>query len=149
MLISIIAIVLSQSAPDASRLPNALERSVLHSLRQVESGGHPDPANAIGDNGRAIGPYQIHREYWADALAYRPELGGTYQDCRSKAYAEQVILAYWDRYATKAVRAYSRFHTLTPIAHAEILARIHNGGPAAMNNPKTFPYWLRVRRFLR
>ena len=27
-----------------------------------------------GDGGRAIGPYQIHRVYWQDAVGFRPEL---------------------------------------------------------------------------
>ena len=149
MLTTLIAIVISQATPTTDRLPNALERAVLHSLRQVESGGHPDPKNAVGDNGRAIGPYQIHRQYWQDAVQFRPSLGGTYESCRETAYAEQVILAYWDRYATPAIKTYAKFHTLDRLATAEILARIHNGVPSGNSNPKTFAYWLRVKQHLR
>lgn len=149
MLTTLLAIVISQSTVTTERLPNALERAVLHSVRLVESGGHPDPRNAIGDNGRAIGPYQIHREYWHDAIQYRPSIGGSYEDCKDARYAEQIILAYWDRYATKAIQAHARFHTMNNMAIAEILARVHNGGPAGNTNPQTIRYWLRVKQHLR
>ncbi len=116
--------------------PDALERAVLDSVRQVESGGHPNPERATGDSGRAIGPYQIWRAYWADALEYDPSIGGTYQDCRNAAYAERVILAYWHRYAP-------------PAPTAEQLARIHNGGPKGWKSKATIKYWLRVQANLR
>jgi len=35
-------------------------------LIKVESGGK---SNAIGDNGKAIGPAQIHKVYWQDATS--------------------------------------------------------------------------------
>lgn len=116
--------------------PDALERSVLDSVRQVESGGHPNPERAVGDSGKAIGPYQIWHAYWADALEYDPSIGGTYADCRNAAYAERVILAYWHRYAP-------------PSPSAEQLARIHNGGPKGWKSKATLKYWLRVQANMR
>lgn len=131
----IIVAVLAITRPHHVK-PDALERAVLDSVRQVESGGHPDPERAVGDCGRAIGPYQIHREYWADAVVYDPNLGGRYEDCRNAAYAERVILAYWHRYAP-------------PAPTAEQLARIHNGGPKGWKLKATIKYWLRVQANLR
>lgn len=116
--------------------PNALERSVLDSVRQVESGGHPNPELAVGDSGKAIGPYQIWHAYWADAVQYDPSIGGTYADCRNAAYAERVILAYWHRYAPSS-------------PSAEQLARIHNGGPKGWKSKATVKYWLRVKANMR
>ena len=112
-------------------------RPVLDAIRQVESGGCADPANAVGDSGKAIGPYQIWRAYWQDAVEHDPSLvanGETHQSVRNAAYAERVILAYWARYA--------------PSWDAQTLARIHNGGPAAMKAKRkhlTDGYWAKVR----
>ena len=65
---------------------------ILNAIRFGESVDR-DPV-PDGDGGLAIGPYQIHAIYWRDAIAFEPSLGGTYQDCRRRAYAERVIDAY-------------------------------------------------------
>lgn len=136
-MVNTIIIVAALAATRPHRVtPNALERSVLDSVRQVESGGHPNPERAVGDSGKAIGPYQIWHAYWADALEYDPSIGGTYADCRNAAYAERVILAYWHRYAP-------------PSPSAEQLARIHNGGPKGWKSKATIKYWLRVQANMR
>ena len=63
----------------------------------VETGGSRDPENAVGDGGNAIGPYQIHKVYWQDAVSYDRSLtssGKTYQNCRgpgSYQYSERVM----------------------------------------------------------
>src|SRR5262245_43520697 len=59
---------------------------ILDAIVLVETSGQQNPPD--GDGGRAIGPYQIHLEYWQDALAAEPGLGGSYQDCRRRGYAE-------------------------------------------------------------
>lgn len=110
---------------------------ILDAIRFVESSGRDAPPD--GDGGQAIGPYQIHRVYWQDAVAFRPELGGDYQDCRRRAYAERVIDAYMRRYAAAA---WSN-------GHAETIARTHNGGPKGPTKETTLPYWQRVRSHLR
>ncbi len=115
-------------------------RPILDAIRQVETGGCADPANAVGDGGKALGPYQIHRVYWQDAVERDPSLvanGETYANVRSQAYAERVILAYWSRYAKSWT--------------AEELARIHNGGPSAMKPKRkrfTDGYWAKVQAAL-
>ena len=53
--------------------------------------------NAVGDGGLAIGPFQIHRVYWEDAVAYDPSLtanGQKYENCKgagSVEYSKKVI----------------------------------------------------------
>lgn len=108
---------------------------ILDAIRQVETGGEADPANAVGDGGRAIGPFQIHRAYWQDAVAHDPSIGGVYQDCRDEEYARRVVCAYLARYC----RSWSD----------ETVARIHNGGPAGPRRKATVQYWHKVQAVLR
>jgi hypothetical protein len=104
----------------------------LQAIEQVESRGN---AKAVGDNGRAIGPFQIWRSYWQDAVEHDKNIGGRYEDCFDKEYAKRIVLAYWDRYAPNN-------------ATDQQLARIHNGGPKGHRNPKTLEYWTKVKREL-
>ncbi|MFN9308235.1 MAG: hypothetical protein ACK6DT_19530 [Planctomycetota bacterium] len=107
--------------------------AILQAIRMVESGGNDLIGD--GDGGRAIGPYQIHEVYWRDATAHDPGLGGDYQDCRDRAYAERVVAAYMERYAAAAWRR----------GDAQTIARVHNGGPLGAAKPATLGYWRRVR----
>lgn len=124
------------------RIPVEAQRStwpraqILDAIRQVESSGRESPPD--GDGGLAIGPYQIHRVYWLDAIAEDPAIGGVYDDCRKRAYAEKVIAAYMRRYAPAA---WTR-------GRAEVIARIHNGGPQGHRSAATRGYWQRVLRLL-
>ena len=106
---------------------------ILAAIRYVESGDR-DPV-PDGDGGKAIGPYQIHEVYWRDAVRTAPELGGRYQDCRQRAYAERVIDAYMRHYAAGAWQR----------GEAETIARVHNGGPQGPDKQATAGYWRRVR----
>ena len=113
---------------------------ILDAIEAVETGGHRDPANAVGDSGRALGPLQIHAVYWQDAVEHDPSLianGETYQSVRDRTYARRVVMAYMSRYA----KTWS----------AEEIARLHNGGPAAMKAKRkhlTDGYWAKVRAAL-
>ena len=109
---------------------------ILDAIRFVESGDRDDVPD--GDDGKAIGPYQIHNVYWLDATEFAPQLGGTYQDCRQRGYAEQVIDAYMQRHAA----------TAWEIGDGQTIARIHNGGPTGNTKNATLGYWQRVRRRL-
>lgn len=91
-------------------------RQWLDAVKQVESGGD---CTLVGDGGKAIGPYQIHRGYWLDATAADRTIGGRYEDCVKPEYAERIVNAYMTRHAPK---------NATP----EQLAKIHNGGPKAI-----------------
>jgi len=107
---------------------------ILDAIEKVETGGQRDPANAIGDGGKALGPMQIHRVYWLDAVDHDPSLvanGETYDSVRDRAYARRVVMAYWSRYAKSW--------------DSETLARIHNGGPKGHRKAATLGYWAKVR----
>ena len=107
---------------------------ILDAIEKVETGGQRDPANAVGDQGRALGPMQIHRIYWLDAVDHDPSLvanGETYDSVRDRAYARRVVMAYWSRYAKSW--------------DSETLARIHNGGPKGHRKAATLGYWAKVR----
>ncbi|HEB54441.1 MAG TPA: hypothetical protein ENI87_14410 [bacterium] len=108
-------------------------RDILDAILWVESRGRDDVPD--GDDGLAIGPYQIHRVYWLDATEFDPAIGGSYRDCRRRTYAERVIDAYMRRYAPDAWR----------IGDAQTIARIHNGGPKGHTRQSTLDYWRRVR----
>jgi hypothetical protein len=113
----------------------AQSSELLDAIRQVETGGCKDPANAVGDGGKAIGPFQIHRCYWQDAIDHDPSIGGVYADCKSEEYARKVVSAYMRRYAPKG-------------AGDEAMARIHNGGPSGHRKSATVKYWNKVRKHL-
>ena len=107
-------------------------------MRIVESGGDDD---AVGDGGKAIGPYQIWKVYWQDAIDYDPSIGGSYRDCFNREYAERVITAYMNRYATE--------NRIGRTPTKEDIARIHNGGPNGYRNNSTVSYWKKVENVLR
>lgn len=77
---------MNMSGPISSRLFNA--------IMIVESGGN---ISAIGDDDQAIGPFQIHENYWRDAVRQDPTLeygGKTYRSCigvGSVAYSMRVM----------------------------------------------------------
>lgn len=105
---------------------------ILHAIRWVETSDRTNPPD--GDDGRAIGPYQIHRLYWQDA-----RLPGDYQECHRREYAERVITAYMQRWVPEAWRN----------CDAEAIARTHNGGPRGRSKGQTDRYWARVESWLR
>lgn len=107
---------------------------VLDALRAIESGGQRDGGrSATGDGGRAIGPYQIHYAYFLDA-----GVEGRYEDCRDPAYSRRVVIAYWQRWCPDALE----------VCDAEVLARVHNGGPQGARKHSTLAYWHKVERRL-
>lgn len=114
-------------------------QKVLNAIRAVETGGVKNPNDAVGDKGKALGPYQIWKSYWKDAVEFDKSIGGKYEDVKNKEYAEKVIRAYWKRYAPK-----------NPTV--EQLAALHNGGPKAIeakNWSKTEKYRAKVLKHLK
>jgi hypothetical protein len=123
--------------PTLSEVDAAREalRPFLDALAVVESNGKDD---AVGDNGNALGRYQLWQAYWQDATEHCPEIGGRYKDVTNKVYAERCVVAYLMRYCPKAV-ADADFQTM---------ARIHNGGPKGHKRKATLGYWKKVERAL-
>ena len=92
-------------------------RRILDTLQAVETGGERDPDAAVGDDGKALGAFQVWRVCWVDACEYDPTLRARgYQAVTDREYAERVVIAYLSRYCK----------TWT----IDECARIHNGGPA-------------------
>lgn len=115
-------------APAASA---AVTPEFFAALCQVETGGRE---GAVGDGGRALGPYQIHRAYHADS-----RVPGPYAHVRDRAYAERVMVAYWRRYCPDALDR----------GDLQTLARVHNGGPGGHRKRSTLKYWQKVHTELR
>jgi hypothetical protein len=124
------AILVTLCAPRAVSSDYTLDQ-ILGAIRTVETGARPDSGRGSnGDGGRALGPFQIHVEYWKDAA-----VPGRYEDCRDVEYARRVVIAYWRRYCPQALADLD----------AEVLARTHNGGPAGAKRDSTLPFWKKVR----
>ena len=100
----------------------------VRAVHMVETGGRVGPI--IGDQGRALGPLQIHRGYWQDAR--QP---GEYQSVTNLAVATATMHAYLRRYAPAALAA----------EDWQTCARVHNGGPNGSRKSATLPYWAKVR----
>jgi|TARA_R110000824_G_scaffold223921_2_gene411605 hypothetical protein len=110
---------------------------VLNAIRIVESSGNDD---AVGDNGNAIGPFQIWEVYWMDATEFSG-LDGDYRNCYDRKYAERIVRSYMKRYATEK--------RLGRTVNMQDIARIHNGGPNGYRKDSTLGYWKKVKIQLR
>jgi hypothetical protein len=120
----ILALTLTaQAAPDAS---------FFRALHIVETSGKLGPI--IGDNGKALGPLQIHRAYHADS-----RVAGDYSRCADLDYSKRVVTAYLKRYAPKAWAA----------GDVEVLARTHNGGVRGATKTATKGYGVRVKALMK
>ena len=109
---------------------NSNLENFIKAIHQVESGGKLGAI--VGDNGRALGPFQIHKRYWADVA---PQIGGRYQDVTDFNYAKKVMIAYFLKYAKDALHN----------KDWEKLAKIHNGGPKGYKKASTEKYWQKVK----
>jgi hypothetical protein len=107
-------------------------RAILDAIRTVETGGEADPDRAIGDKGKALGAYQIHRSYWIDATEKDATLRALgYESVTNREIAERVVIAYLTRYA--------------PDWKIDTVARIHNGGPRGHKKDSTLDYARKAR----
>ncbi len=105
--------------------------SLISALMIVESSGNDQ---AIGDNGRALGPLQIHRGVVLDVNRIT---GSKYQwqQMTNRAQARAVCQAYLEHYG--------RGKSL------EDQARIWNGGPSGHKKAATVSYWRRVQKAIK
>ena len=106
---------------------------LVKAVHQVESSGRTGN-NIIGDNGKAIGPLQIHYSNWKDATDFDKTIGGKYSDCHKLDYSQLVFDAYLRRYGKGK--------------SAEDRARIWNGGPKGHEKSATKHYWKEVKKNL-
>ena len=120
-----LALLLALAATAQAAPPDSFFRA----LHIVETSGKRGPI--LGDNGRALGPLQIHRGYHADA-----RVAGDYSRCEDLDYSKRVVTAYLQRYAPAAWAA----------GDVSTLARIHNGGPRGDKKTATLGYATKVTR---
>lgn len=106
--------------------------SFWRALHLVETSGRTGPI--LGDQGRALGPLQIHRAYHADS-----RVAGAYERVSDLDYSKRVATAYLRRYAPAAWAA----------GDVETLARVHNGGPRWHLKSATKSYGVRVKALSR
>ena len=102
--------------------------NLITALIAVESSGND---MAIGDNGRALGPLQIHRGVVLDVNRFT---GSNYrhQDMTNRAAARAVCQAYLEHYGRGKT--------------TEQQARIWNGGPTGDRKSATESYWAKVKK---
>ena len=105
--------------------------NLISALIIVESSGND---LAIGDNGRALGPLQIHREVVLDVNRIT---GSNYRhsEMTNRVAARAVCQAYLEHYGRGKT--------------TEQQARIWNGGPSGDRKAATLAYWRRVQKNLK
>ena len=124
--------------------------NLLNAIEFVESGGD---ANAVGDNGKAVGAYQIHKIYVDDVNRilqedhlYKHEISPeispvfTYGDRLDKAKSRQMTRIYLRHYGKS-----SYHYGNGDMYYYGVVARIHNGGPKGHLKESTKPYWQKVK----
>lgn len=108
-------------------------KELVKAIHKVESGGRIG-RNIYGDNGKAIGPLQIHFENWKDATDFDKSIGGKYTDCHDLEYSKRIFDAYLRKYGAGK--------------SAADRARIWNGGPKGYERSATVAYWKKVKQNL-
>jgi hypothetical protein len=123
------ALLLLALAATAHAAPPA---SFFRALHVVETSGKRGAI--LGDNGRALGPLQIHRAYHADS-----RVAGDYSRVAELDYSKRVATAYLKRHAPEA---WAKGDVVT-------LARVHNGGPRGHLKQATKGYAAKVKALSR
>ena len=107
----------------------------------VESNNNP---TKVGDNGLAIGIYQIHQICFKDAQRFNTNLlSYKYTYCFDPVRADDVFLAYIGHYCAPQVNRINNGKGTWK--DYEIIARIWNGGPLGLHKNATIKYWNRVK----
>jgi hypothetical protein len=109
---------------------------LLAAIRYKESKGNN---HAIGDSGRAKGPYQIHRNYWKDACEFGRVNWSYDGNVENPEKSKQIVKWYWQKYAPSAYLK----------CDLRYLARMHNGGTGGNSCYATIKYWKDVKRIMK
>lgn len=124
--------------------------SFLTALQRVETGSEPDHGRgALGDNGKALGPLQIHGSLYLDAMEFLANDIGVpvdrllsnipYKFCAEQIFSRLVAWLYFKRYFKQELEG----------GNWEVLARAWNGGPKYWEESgrlsRTTQYWHKVR----
>lgn len=119
---------------------------LLDAIEQVESGGDPW---AIGDNGNAVGSFQIWKIYVDDVNRISNDKFYAYIDRFDRRLSREMVDIYTKYYLRRVCRVVTsppkkRF-TGWDSRVFEFMARIHNGGPNGYKKESTKPYWEKVK----
>ena len=130
----------SPSPPPHNGLPANFD-DLLDAIEWVESKGD---ANAIGDGGRAVGAYQLHKIYVDDVNrinVFGPQY--VYGDRLSKSKSREMVRTYlfwYIRFTCRLIKSPE-----CKIREFEYMARIHNGGPRGHLKDSTKQYWEKIK----
>lgn len=111
---------------------------IIAILIAVETGGHPDPVNAVGDGGEALGILQMHKGYVVDA-AKHANADWDHVDALNPLKATDIFLAYMSRYAKIECKPNN-------MSYEEFVSRIHHGGPLGYTKKSTISYWEKCKK---
>ena len=117
-----------------------LSDRVLTAIRMAESGNNP---NAIGDGGKAVGVYQLHKIYVDDANRILGSRVYKYSDRTDVYKSTKIVKAVLNHYAKNYERTTGKRCT------DEVVARIHNGGPYGYRKQSTIKYWNKVKSHIK
>jgi len=109
---------------------------ILFILMTVESGGD---INAVGDDGKALGLYQLHAAYVQDA-AEQYGSSWPHNSAFDPTSAGIIVKSYMARYATE--------ERLGRPVTVEDICRIHNGGPNGYKKSSTDAYWAKCKKVI-
>ena len=126
----VVSLIAGRAQAGSHTVSHAEIEQLLDAIASVESN---DNARAVGDKGRAIGTYQIHKRYWKDGTRFLG-VDWSYDLARDPAKARQVVKAYLLRYG--------RGKTLLQ------KARSHNGGPRGHRKKSTLRYARKIAKIL-
>lgn len=114
-------------------------KDVYSAISIVESGCND---YSIGDGGNAIGRFQIWPCYVNDVNRILGYNAFTLNDRKDPEKALQMIKIYTEYYGKRYERITGKKVT------AEIIARLHNGGPNGFQKQCTLKYWHKVKSVL-
>ena len=126
-----------EKAPERSDMDRLLD-----AIAQVESGNRAD---AIGDNGRAVGAYQMWKICVDDVnrivgLRHTTRHRFTYDDRFNPVLSRSMCRIYMTYYG-----AFCYYPGGLKMGNAQVMARIWNGGPRGHLKAATLPYWKKVK----
>lgn len=128
--------------PDQANAEVIKNRKLLDAIQMVETGGEKDPSKAKGDNGAASGWFQIHRDYWKDAMkASATAMFGDYtHDTTELNNARITVVCYW-RSCNKPLSDKGK-------------ALLHHYGPSGLPGTSKFEndpdgYWVKVQNAMK
>jgi hypothetical protein len=128
--------ILALLAASAVQLPAA---DLYEAIAYVESRGIDC---AVGDNGKALGRYQLHKIY-VDDVNRIAKTSYTYNDRLDAKKSLSMVKIYLNYYGKRYTKITGKPAT------DEIKARIHNGGPDGFRKLSTIKYWNKVKEAMK